>query len=108
MSDKLRSDFAATLKDSVVKRAKDVWEELSELVKTEVAEALEDLAALTLAQFEARDEAMNMVLSREILHAKARIANWRFVGADIVREAVKQALKDAAELLGSFLKGLIR
>lgn len=108
MSDEIRTKFAKKLQDEVARRAKGVWADLSEHVKGEVLEALEDIAELTLLTLRDQDEAEQLVTSRELLHAKARLANWKFVGSDVVRQAIKDALKDAAELVGAFLKGIIR
>lgn len=106
--DALRSDLTKRLEDSVSEKAKAIWGDLSELVKTEVKEALEDLANLTLMQLKATDEAEKLVLDMEMRHCRARIANWTFVGSNVVVQAVKDSLKELAEFLGSFLKGLIR
>jgi hypothetical protein len=88
------------LQEKLSDDAKELWDDLSELAKVEIKEALEDLAELTLLS------SLGEEVEREVLHAKARLANWEFVGADIIREKVKLVLRELAELLGGFLKGL--
>lgn len=103
-----RTRLTEKLLASVEARAKAVWGDLSELVKVEVKEAMEDLANLTLAQLQTPDEALKKAIDMELRHARARLGNWTFVGADLVRDAVKATLKDLAETLGAFLKGILR
>jgi hypothetical protein len=102
MSDELRTKLSDKLKSSVKERLGQTWDQLQELWQVEVQEALEDLAQVSLLALTS-DE-----VSQEVLHAKARVANWSFVGADLVREAVKEALKELLELLGAAVKGLIK
>ena len=97
--------LAERLKALVEARAKPLMDDLSELWKLEVKEAMEDLAQLLLLQL---TDPKNPILPGEITHAKARVANWGFVGADLVRAAIKDALKEALELLGSLAKGFIK
>lgn len=86
----------------------DVKGDLQELWQVEVKEALEDVAELTLQRLTLTDAQELKVLDRELLHAKARIANWTFVGADLVRERLKKVLHETAELVGAMLKGFIK
>lgn len=85
-----------------------IKEDLSELWKVEIREAVEDLADLTLLKLTLTDSFELAALERELLHAKARIANWTFVGADLVRAKIKLALHEVAEMLGQVLKGFIK
>lgn len=107
MNDESRSKLTDKLMNSVEGHAKMVWGDLSALVKTEVREAVEDLANLTLLHLQVTDPQLQRAIQMEMTHAKARLANWTFVGADQVRDGVKAALKDLAGLLGAFLKALI-
>lgn len=106
--DRMRTLLRDRLEVEVKQRLNDLKVELSELAKVELREALEDLANLTLYQFRNNDDAEKLVIDMEIKHCKARIANWTFVGADLVREAVKRTLHDLAEVAGSLLKGIIK
>lgn len=106
--DSLHADLSGQLLASVESKARAVWADLSELWKVEVKEALEDVANLTLYRFKAVDDAERLVLDMELRHARARLANWTFVGADVVRIAIKDTLKELAELFGSFLRGVIK
>ena len=84
-----------------------VKDDLSELWKVEVKEALEDLAEQTLVKLTSQDPHEQASADRELLHCKARVANWTFVGADLVRARVKVVLHELAEGLGAVLKGFI-
>jgi hypothetical protein len=106
--DHMRALLRDRLEDTLKGKLKALKVDLTELAKVELREALEDLANLTLYQFRLNDEAEKLVVDMEIKHARARIANWTFVGADMVREALKQTLHEVAEVVGSLLKGFIK
>lgn len=106
--DHMRALLRDRLEDTLKGKLKALKVDLTELAKVELREALEDLANLTLYQLRLNDDAEKLVIEMEIKHTRARIANWTFVGADLVREALKQTLKEVAEVVGALLKGFIK
>lgn len=104
MSDQMRSQ----LTEKLLAGLKDVEGDLSELWKVEIREAAEDAADLVLLKLTLTDPFEVAACDRELIHAKARIANWTFVGADLVRERLKTVLHETAEVLGSVLKGFLK
>jgi len=86
-------------------RLGDLWEGLEDLWKVEVQEAMEDLGNLLILQV---SEPENPIVGSELAHAKARVANWTFVGADKVRDEMKMVLKEVLSLVGALVKGFIK
>jgi hypothetical protein len=102
------SDDGMALGERLTELAKnrlgETWNELEEFYKMEMKEALADLGNLLILQMV---DPENPIVESEMRFAKARVANWTFVGADKVQEAVKSAMKEAFELLGSLVKGFL-
>ena len=101
------SEHRVKITDKLLESLDGVKDDLSSIWKLEIREAVEDLADLLLEKLGNQDPQVQASLDREILHARARIANWSFVGADLVRASIKKALHELAELAGSVLKGFI-
>jgi hypothetical protein len=103
VSDKLRTQ----LTNKLTAVLDDIKGDLGELWQVEVREAVEDAADLTLLKLTLTDPLELAAVDRELLHAKARVENWTFTGADLVRAKLKIAFHEVAEVLGSVLKGFI-
>lgn len=104
----MSAEHRTKITDKLLGSLDGIKDDLSELWKVEVREAVEDLADLLLCKLGTTDPDELEALDRELLHARARIANWTFVGADLVRAAVRKALHELAEMAGALLKGLIK
>lgn len=107
MSDRLQSQLRDKLLEGIRARARQAWDDLDELARVEVREALEDVAAIQLMYLGANDEE-RVALDAELRYARARLTNWEFVGADQIRDALRAALHEAAELLGALYRGLLK
>lgn len=102
------SELRAKLTEKLTGVLDGVKDDLAELWKLEVREAMEDLAELTLQKLAISDPHELASVERELLHAQARVANWTFVGADLVRARLKAVLHELAEGLGAVLRGFIK
>jgi hypothetical protein len=101
-ADELRTAIKDRLEAVIKEKASQVWEDLNELWKVEVREALEDLGQLTVRLLRNED------VAEEVLHAEARVLNWTFVGADLVRDALRQGLEQLVELFGALVRGFLK
>ena len=84
---------------------KETWDDLRQREVQEIEEAGKDLGALLVRAAKGDD------VSRELLHAKARLASWTWVGADRVRARwqawLKRAAKQTGEVLAALADGLL-
>ncbi len=78
------------------------WDELDERQKDRLREASFDLGKLTLLELAGRD------VEQELAHVRAQIASWELRCSVEARRLLEEALGELADLLGAFLRGLLR
>jgi len=103
MSDleQLAKGLASQLGEKVKEIAKREWDEIPAEEKDEVEKVLKDSAKLTMRALGGED------VDEEVAFVKAAMLSWGFVGASRVREAIKEALKEAAVFAGKVLIKLV-
>ncbi|MFQ5352514.1 MAG: hypothetical protein ACE5D3_05505 [Candidatus Binatia bacterium] len=97
----LAKGMASQLGEKVKESAQRSWANLPDEYKDEVEAVLKDSAKLTMRALGGED------VDTEIAHTKAAMASWSFVGASVVRQAVKDALKEAAVFAGKVFVKLV-
>jgi hypothetical protein len=93
----LASQLGKTMRD----HAKRAWDDVPDAYKDEVEQVLKDSAELTIRSLGGED------VTGELLHVKAQMLSWGFVGASQVRTAIKAALEEAAVFAGKVLMRLV-
>ena len=88
MSSDGETRFGALVFARVRADAERVWDEIPAEDKDSVAVVVMDLAALSLRA------SWGEGVEEDMLHVKAQVANWGFVGQSKVQAAIKQAIKD--------------
>ena len=90
------------LYEQVQDLAGETWSALDKKHKNLVADALLDLEELLMAHMNGHD------VAQDLKEVQATFLNMSFVGASVVRDAVVQALAQAAEAFGFFLGGVVK
>jgi len=90
------------LYEQVQDLAGETWSALEPKHKALVCDTLADLENLLLSHMQGQD------VEQELKEVQATFLNMSFVGASVVRDAVVQALAQAAEAFGFFLGGVVK
>lgn len=99
MSQEGTKRFGLLLLGRVTADAARVWAETSDEDKKAVAIVVMDVAALALRGSWGED------VESELVHVRAQVANWGFVGASKIQAAIKQGIKEGLAIgLGLAIK----
>jgi len=77
------------------------WDVLSDADRAEVEIVLQDWASLALRAQAGQD------VTRELVHTKAAVLSWKFVGSSKVQAAFRDALRECAVFAGKVFLGLV-